>query len=305
MQDAKKATHQEAKMSLLDIFGVDDLCKLVESYASEFKGLLCKVMPAIVGSKLPQSIAALDGKIALTVELQSLDVVDLKTATRRRQKFGANLRMVSVTDQRLAIFHMRNVSLLDMQAEECVWSKKVPTHYDVCDLKLLPNDSLAILDGVGFLIWDLRQGNQTLDVGVAHLHDVAGLDAQTTVAAVGDFLHVYTHGQLACKQRAHNVMQLFDLPGRRFAAGSKDHKIMVWDANLTCLYTIDDAKFGCMLSDGSLATTCADGHHIRVYKEGTVAHDIPYFGWPIVALAALPQGRLASFHMHGDVCIWH
>jgi WD40 repeat protein len=303
-------------MSLQALLGIDWLCKIIENYASEFKGHLCTVMPSIMDGKLPHpffnrgSIAEFDGKIAFTAKFNKLEVIDPRTATKVANTFAVNYRMVFVSQHVLATFFMGKVSLLDMQSEECLWSKKVATAHDVFDLKLLPDNQLAAFDGLGFVVWEIKSGDQLRKLRVPRLHDIVGVSRDSVVAAVDDFLRVYDKHKLVITQPARGAMQLLALQGSRFASSGKDHTVAIWDTgldHLTCLYIIEDAKCGCMeqLSDGSLAVTCADGHHIRVYHGNQLVHNIPYFGWPIYALKALADNRLASFHMYGDVCIWH
>jgi hypothetical protein len=301
-------------MSLLAILKIDDLCQLVEEYAAEFKGLLSQELPELVDRKqtfTTSSIAAVNGKLAYLSS--GFQVVDLQTGNKSAEPRFAIDKMAAVSEKELVMSCMGHIHFWDMDADECLWSKAMP--FCVRDLKLLSNDKLAISNSSAFVILDLRSREQVMHIQVMpirmrllNINDVDEL-GQNIAAAVDNFLDLYdvkTQKLIAIRQVCFPITQLLALPGNRLAASSEDQKITVFDTFLTCVYTIEHVSSACMqlLSDGSLAATSIDGHHILVYKADELVHDIAYYGWPLSTLKALPDNRLVSFHVNGDVCVW-
>jgi WD40 repeat protein len=315
---------QKKQTMLEDFIPVVSLCRIVEEYAREFKGLIRVEMPEIMDfgncvlfserRELPHpfftnsSIATVNGKI-LYNSPEGVVAIDPQNGTATDLKFPLNFRMVALDDFTLATYYYGTVNVWDMRTNLRISTIDDAAPYRLGHLAALPHNQIAIY-GDGFLyVWDLASGRMVFEAHLRHVKCVAGLPSGKLVVGANNLLYVYKHGKLVLKRRAHDrhVRQLLALPGNLLASGGKDAKIKVWDVeSLTCVRVFPGVKWGTMdvLADGSLVTVSLDGHHIYVYRDGRMAIDLAYFGSPMFALKAMSGNRLASFHAYGDVCVW-
>ena len=299
------------------------LCRIVEEYAREFKGLIRVDMSEIMDfgdctlfaerRTLPHpffthgSITTVNSKILYNMP-EGVRIIDPQNGTDADLGFARNSHMVALDEFTLATYYGGIVNVWDMRTN--LRTVTLATPCQSARLTALPHNQLAMY-GDGFLIvHDLKSGKRAFEAHLRHVKCVAGFPSGNLVAGAKNLIHVYKHGTLVLKRRGHDrtVQQLMSLPGNLLASGGQDAQIKVWDVeSLTCLHVFSGVKWGTMdlLDDGSLVTASLDGHHVYVYRDGVMVHDLAYFGSPMFALKAMSGNRLVSCHRYGDVCVWH
>lgn len=305
---------------LSDFLPVACLCRIVEEYAREFKGLLRIEMPEIMDlggrRRYPPtlgSIATANGQILYTGprdQSEGVMSIDPQHGTAKDLDFALDSRMVALDEFTLATYYVGTVNVWDMRTNSRVFTKEYAEPSELANLAALPRNRLAVFGSGMVVVWDWSTGHQVCELHVKHVKCVAGFGSETLVVGVHNLLRVYKDGQLVLKRRGHdrNIRQLLALPSNLLASGGQDANIRIWNVeSLQCLHVFSGVKWGTMdlLGDGSLVTVSLDGHHVLVYRDGLLVHDLAYFGSPMVALKAMSNNRLVSCHMYGDVCVWH
>lgn len=205
--------------------------------------------------------------------------------------------MVALDEFTLATYYVGTVNVWDMRTNSRVFTKEYAEPSELANSAALPSNRLAVFGSGMVVVWDWSTGHQVCELYVKHVKCVAGFGSETLVVGVHNLLRVYKDGQLVLKRRGHdrNIRQLLALSSNLLASGGQDANIRIWNVeSLQCLHVFSGVKWGTMdlLGDGSLVTVSLDGHHVLVYRDGLLVHDLAYFGSPMVALKAMSKQQV-------------
>lgn len=298
---------------------LEDLSRLVKSYAQEFKGLCHGVQFQI---KRPGVMVVLGNDlVAFRIRSEPIQVFDMRSGTCVQTFDNDAHSMVYDGTQLITCSYDLTVRTWDISSGQCTSIRRIKEAYEtvtshgVYHLTMLTHGQLALrAENEGVRVWDLATGFERCRIKLPQVRDVLGLPDGRLVAGADHLIHVYRDDELLFTRRCHKksiVTKLQTVGARFMASGGRDLTINIWVTDtMTCVRAINSVNpnFFAVLQDGNLATV-STGKERRLQtfdldQEGVLARADENFSSVVCGLRPLDNGHLVSFHLNGDVYIW-